>query len=141
MACKSPSLPLPLVASNGKLCNNPTSLLREGARETRILNCRMNLKMGSLFWLMGLCFWVFVFSYSFSTVNADTAGGGANVESTVFIDGKAHIGKIDNDFVCATLDWWPPEKCDYGTCSWGDASLLNLVSFPQIHFKCDLTLQ
>ncbi|RVW43824.1 Heparanase-like protein 3 [Vitis vinifera] len=86
----------------------------------------MNLKMGSLFWLMGLCFWVFVFSYSFSTVNADTAGGGANVEGTVFIDGKAHIGKIDNDFVCATLDWWPPEKCDYGTCSWGHASLLNL---------------
>lgn len=126
MACKSPSLPLPLVASNGKLCNNPTSLLREGARETRILNCRVNLKMGSLFWLMGLCFWVFVFGYSFSTVNADTAGGGANVEGTVFIDGKAHIGKIDNDFVCATLDWWPPEKCDYGTCSWGHASLLNL---------------
>lgn len=45
---------------------------------------------------------------------------------TVSIDGKSAVGKIDDDFVCATLDWWPPEKCDYGTCSWGRASLLNL---------------
>lgn len=44
----------------------------------------------------------------------------------VLIDGKSAIGGIDEDFVCATLDWWPPEKCDYGTCSWGQASLLNL---------------
>lgn len=47
----------------------------------------------------------------------------------VLIDGKSAIGGIDEDFVCATLDWWPPEKCDYGTCSWGQASLLNLVNF------------
>ncbi|KAM7264879.1 hypothetical protein ACFE04_002562 [Oxalis oulophora] len=44
----------------------------------------------------------------------------------VFIDGKSFIGEIDNDFICATLDWWPPTKCDYGTCPWGHASLLNL---------------
>jgi hypothetical protein len=36
----------------------------------------------------------------------------------------AETGK---DFVCATLDWWPPDKCDYGNCAWGRASLLNLV--------------
>ncbi|KAK0571158.1 hypothetical protein LWI29_011910 [Acer saccharum] len=47
-------------------------------------------------------------------------------ESSVFIDGKTVIGRIDDDFICTTLDWWPPEKCDYGTCSWGRASLLNL---------------
>ncbi|KAF4373109.1 hypothetical protein F8388_019291 [Cannabis sativa] len=45
---------------------------------------------------------------------------------TVYINGSSAIGRIDDDFVCVTLDWWPPHKCDYGTCSWGNASLLNL---------------
>ncbi|KAJ8629929.1 hypothetical protein MRB53_023252 [Persea americana] len=45
----------------------------------------------------------------------------------VHINGGIAIGRIDSDFICATLDWWPPEKRDYGTCSWGPASLLNLV--------------
>ncbi|KAI3677331.1 hypothetical protein L1987_86956 [Smallanthus sonchifolius] len=48
------------------------------------------------------------------------------VEGSVNTNGTASIGFIDEDFICATLDWWPPEKCDYGTCSWGNASLLNL---------------
>nr|GEZ89804.1 heparanase-like protein 3 [Tanacetum cinerariifolium] len=48
------------------------------------------------------------------------------VEGSMHVNGTTSIGYIDDDFVCATLDWWPPEKCDYGTCSWGNASLLNL---------------
>lgn len=79
---------------------------------------------------MGFCFWVCLslLSHSLSSVSsqADAAVGDATVEGTVFIDGKAPIGSIDDDFICATLDWWPPEKCDYGTCSWGLAGLLNL---------------
>lgn len=83
--------------------------------------------MGSVIWLMGLCCWVFLTSHSLSALSSQRTRGSENhVEGTVFIDGKISIGKIDNDFVCATLDWWPPEKCDYGTCSWGHASLLNL---------------
>ncbi|KAF8401084.1 hypothetical protein HHK36_014387 [Tetracentron sinense] len=81
--------------------------------------------MGSLFQLLGLCFWVYFISYSSITVVSQNVGGSEKVK-TVFIDGKAPIGKTDDDFVCATLDWWPPEKCDYGTCSWDHASLLNL---------------
>ncbi|GMI94760.1 glucuronidase 3 [Hibiscus trionum] len=78
--------------------------------------------MGLQIWPMCFCFWVcFVF---LSFVSSQAAN--AKVEGTVFIDGKAPIGTIDEDFVCATLDWWPPEKCDYGTCSWGLAGLLNL---------------
>lgn len=45
----------------------------------------------------------------------------------VFIDGERGIAETDTDFICATMDWWPPEKCDYGSCSWGYASLLNVV--------------
>ncbi|XP_024024267.1 heparanase-like protein 3 [Morus notabilis] len=81
----------------------------------------------SEFLVMGLCFWVCFFSFSLVSVSSQNAvGNGSNVEGTVFIDGKSAIGRIDDDFICATLDWWPPEKCDYGTCSWGRASLLNL---------------
>ncbi|KAM0847660.1 hypothetical protein ACQ4PT_054879 [Festuca glaucescens] len=56
---------------------------------------------------------------------------GAAAEATaaagvVSVDGRRAIASTSEDFVCATLDWWPPDKCDYGTCSWGRASLLNL---------------
>ncbi|XAR65251.1 Beta-glucuronidase [Bertholletia excelsa] len=30
------------------------------------------------------------------------------------------------NFICATLDWWPTNKCDYNQCPWGKAGLLNL---------------
>lgn len=91
---------------------------------------------------MGFCFYVcsslLSYSLSFVSSQADAAAegvqGDAIVEGTVFIDGKAPIGTIDDDFICATLDWWPPEKCDYGTCSWGLAGLLNLVWF--FFFSC-----
>ncbi|XP_057433201.1 heparanase-like protein 3 [Lotus japonicus] len=72
--------------------------------------------MGSRIQLLGLC----LLSFTFLFVNTLSEKG------TVTIDGKSAIGNIDDDFVCATLDWWPPEKCDYGRCSWGLASLLNL---------------
>ena len=88
--------------------------------------------MGSQIWVVGMCFWMCVLSYSFTSVSSWIVEDGA-VEGIVFIDGEAAIGKIDDDFVCATIDWWPPEKCDYGTCSWGHASLLNLVCFSYVH--------
>ncbi|KAJ8768194.1 hypothetical protein K2173_021134 [Erythroxylum novogranatense] len=71
-------------------------------------------------------FWFLVCIFSLSSFYASSRAEGGNVEGTIFIDGKSAIGMIDEDFICATLDWWPPEKCDYGTCSWGHASLINL---------------
>ena len=62
-----------------------------------------------------------------NAVNTERGPHEVVLQGTVFINGKSSIGEIDDDFVCATLDWWPPEKCDYGTCSWGIASMLNLV--------------
>ncbi|XP_060958743.1 heparanase-like protein 1 isoform X3 [Cannabis sativa] len=44
----------------------------------------------------------------------------------VTIRGESSIGKTDDNFICATLDWWPPEKCDYNQCPWGNAGILNL---------------
>lgn len=44
------------------------------------------------------------------------------------VDGRRAIASTAEDFICATLDWWPPDKCDYGTCAWGRAGLLNLVT-------------
>ena len=33
--------------------------------------------------------------------------------------------RVSARFVCANLDWWPADKCDYGRCPWGGASLLH----------------
>ncbi|XP_058068797.1 heparanase-like protein 2 [Magnolia sinica] len=45
---------------------------------------------------------------------------------TVTVKGVTTIAKTDDTFVCATLDWWPPSKCNYNMCPWEQAGLLNL---------------
>ncbi|XP_074572550.1 heparanase-like protein 2 [Curcuma longa] len=45
---------------------------------------------------------------------------------TLTVRGSAVAAEIDDSFLCATLDWWPPEKCNYNQCPWGQASVLNL---------------
>ncbi|KAF3775875.1 Heparanase-like protein 2 [Nymphaea thermarum] len=45
---------------------------------------------------------------------------------TVTVNGVTAIAETDDNFVCATLDWWPPNKCNYNQCPWGRASVLNL---------------
>ncbi|KAL0403851.1 UNVERIFIED_CONTAM: Heparanase-like protein 3, partial [Sesamum radiatum] len=78
--------------------------------------------MGSSLLQKGWCVLVCVLCFSLTSgVNADKT-----VDGTVLVDGKRPIAWTDENFICATLDWWPPEKCDYGNCSWGHASLLNL---------------
>jgi hypothetical protein len=87
--------------------------------------------MGSLFFLFLVSFclyWVIHSCSANSHTQNTTAGPEDIIEGIVFVNGTTAIGRIDDDFVCATLDWWPPDKCDYGTCSWGQASILNLVS-------------
>ncbi|XP_073098982.1 heparanase-like protein 3 isoform X1 [Elaeis guineensis] len=82
---------------------------------------------GALPQLLGFCFLAFLRLAGFVAVDAVGApppAGGS--EGTAVVDGTTPIAVTDDDFICATLDWWPPEKCDYGTCSWGLASLLNL---------------
>lgn len=76
---------------------------------------------------LGLCF--LLLSLNFTQISTAQESFHIVEEGTLYIDGFSSIAKIDEDFICATLDWWPPSKCDYGTCSWGNASLLNIVSF------------
>lgn len=104
----------------------------------------MRIEMGSVLNLMGLCLSVLCLMDQSSTpvaLQGSGGGSGSVEEGSVLIDGRAAIGSTDDGFICATLDWWPPDKCDYGTCSWGRASLLNLVSsvaFYLIHLLCSL---
>jgi len=77
--------------------------------------------------LFGLIFWGLFFLAGFGKVLCYNPNVVGVVQGTAVVNGNFPIAMVDDDFVCATLDWWPPEKCDYGTCSWGLASLLNLV--------------
>ncbi|XP_059285537.1 heparanase-like protein 3 [Lycium ferocissimum] len=78
--------------------------------------------MGCLYLQKGVLVCICLFSLRFICGYSEVE----RVSGSVFIDGKNAIGKIDRHFICATLDWWPPEKCDYGTCAWEHTSFLNL---------------
>ncbi|THU74989.1 hypothetical protein C4D60_Mb04t39190 [Musa balbisiana] len=45
---------------------------------------------------------------------------------TIIVKGSEIVAETDDSFVCATLDWWPPQKCNYNQCPWGQSSVLNL---------------
>ncbi|KAI3910312.1 hypothetical protein MKW92_030308 [Papaver armeniacum] len=44
----------------------------------------------------------------------------------VTVKGVTSIGTTDDNFICATLDWWPEAKCYYGQCPWGKSGIMNL---------------
>ncbi|CAN4088400.1 unnamed protein product [Withania somnifera] len=44
----------------------------------------------------------------------------------LMIDASAKIAWTDANYICATIDWWPKEKCNYNQCPWGSASMINL---------------
>lgn len=47
--------------------------------------------------------------------------------AVITVKGQNSISSTDDNFICASLDWWPSTKCDYGHCPWGHAGLLYLV--------------
>ncbi|THU65236.1 hypothetical protein C4D60_Mb05t01530 [Musa balbisiana] len=56
-------------------------------------------------------------------------GGALSEESpdvTIIVKGSDLAAETDDTFVCATLDWWPHDKCNYNQCPWGQSSVLNL---------------
>ncbi|XP_051115611.1 heparanase-like protein 2 [Andrographis paniculata] len=47
-------------------------------------------------------------------------------KTSLVVDTNATVAETDANYICATLDWWPPEKCNYGNCPWGLSSVINL---------------
>ncbi|KAJ0105760.1 hypothetical protein Patl1_18834 [Pistacia atlantica] len=45
---------------------------------------------------------------------------------TILVDGTTTIAMNDENFICATLDWWPHDKCNYDQCPWHYTSAINL---------------
>ncbi|CAO2825848.1 unnamed protein product [Amaranthus hypochondriacus] len=77
------------------------------------------IMVSSIIFLVGLgCLLYFIINHSVESPKHQTV--------VVFFNSTAKIAQTDDDYICATLDWWPSDKCDYGSCSWGMASLLNL---------------
>ncbi|KAK7304670.1 hypothetical protein VNO77_42555 [Canavalia gladiata] len=45
---------------------------------------------------------------------------------SLLVDGVQTKAETGDNFICATIDWWPHDKCDYDHCPWGYSSVVNL---------------
>lgn len=70
---------------------------------------------------MGFSFSLLLFLASFPVILAQEG-----TRATISIDGTVAVAVIDDNFICATLDWWPHDKCNYNQCPWGYSSVTNL---------------
>lgn len=70
---------------------------------------------------MGFSFFLLLFLASFPGILAQEG-----TRATISIDGTIAVAVIDDNFICATLDWWPHDKCNYNQCPWGYSSVTNL---------------
>ncbi|KAK9116604.1 hypothetical protein Sjap_015551 [Stephania japonica] len=70
---------------------------------------------------LGLQLVLFLFIASFPSILAE-----GPTDATIVVRGAAKVAETDENFVCATIDWWPPEKCNYKQCPWGESTVLYL---------------
>ena len=49
----------------------------------------------------------------------------ATINVDVSVDVTKVIAETDPHYVCLGMDWWPENKCNWGICPWGNASVLN----------------
>ncbi|KAK9107408.1 hypothetical protein Syun_023419 [Stephania yunnanensis] len=64
---------------------------------------------------------LFLFLASFPSILAE-----GPTDATIVVRGAAKVAETDENFVCATIDWWPPDKCNYKQCPWGESTVLYL---------------
>lgn len=53
-------------------------------------------------------------------------------DAKLVIDTSSTIATTDANYICATIDWWPKDKCNYNSCPWGQSSAINLVSISSL---------
>lgn len=76
--------------------------------------------------LMGYHLALFVFLASLqATLSQDIEHG------SLLVNGAQARAETGDNFICATIDWWPHDKCDYTHCPWGYSSVVNLVSLSE----------
>lgn len=71
---------------------------------------------------MELCFGWFLLVSSIPVIFAQDISHGL-----IVVDGTMTVAQTDDNFVCATIDWWPHDKCNYDQCPWHHTSVMNLV--------------
>jgi heparanase 1 len=50
----------------------------------------------------------------------------AVVVSDIHVATAQSVSKTDDVWACANLGWYPPDKCNYGMCPWGQSGVLNI---------------
>ncbi|KAJ4713128.1 Heparanase-like protein [Melia azedarach] len=70
---------------------------------------------------MGTFLYMFLFLVSLPAIWAQQV-----TRTSILVDGTKTVATNDENFICATVDWWPHDKCDYNQCPWGNSSVLNL---------------
>lgn len=50
----------------------------------------------------------------------------AAVTSNIHVSTAQAVSKTDDVWACANLGWYPPDKCNYGMCPWGQSGVLNI---------------
>lgn len=70
---------------------------------------------------MGFRFFLFLFLASLPAFLAQEFE-----DAIIKVDGATTVAETDANFICATLDWWPHDKCNYNHCPWGYSSVINM---------------
>uniref|UniRef100_A0A6P3ZR13 heparanase-like protein 1 isoform X1 n=1 Tax=Ziziphus jujuba TaxID=326968 RepID=A0A6P3ZR13_ZIZJJ len=71
---------------------------------------------------MEFCFSLFLLLISFPVILAQEDV----VQANIVVVAATAVGDVDSKFICATIDWWPHDKCNYNQCPWGYTSAMNL---------------